>query len=42
MAPPLMAAVATRWISEGTLMRIVEAIREESAARQALAARAAP
>lgn len=40
MAPPLAAAVATRWIADGTLAKIVAAIREESAARQELAAAA--
>jgi DNA-binding transcriptional MocR family regulator len=39
MASPLMAGVATRWIADGTLPRIVEAIREESAMRQTMAAR---
>ncbi|WP_165645254.1 aminotransferase class I/II-fold pyridoxal phosphate-dependent enzyme, partial [Oharaeibacter diazotrophicus] len=38
MASPLAAAVATRWIADGTLAKIVAAIREESAARQEIAA----
>lgn len=40
MAPPLMTAVASRWIADGTLASIVEAVRAESAARQEIAARA--
>ncbi|MCX5513598.1 PLP-dependent aminotransferase family protein [Kaistia algarum] len=39
MASPLMAAVASRWISDGTLHRITAALTEEAAARQLLAAR---
>ncbi|MBM6594220.1 aminotransferase-like domain-containing protein [Microvirga pudoricolor] len=39
MAPPLMTALATRWIEDGTLDAITAAIREESAARQAIARR---
>jgi DNA-binding transcriptional MocR family regulator len=39
MAPPLMAALASRWIQDGTLEAITAAIREESAARQAIARR---
>lgn len=39
MASPLTAAIASRWISDGSLSRIVDAVREESSARQALAAR---
>ncbi|MEA1648684.1 PLP-dependent aminotransferase family protein [Nitrospirillum sp. BR 11164] len=38
MASPLTAALATRWIEEGTAARVLEAIRREAAARQALAA----
>jgi len=38
MAPPLTAALATRWISDGTLNEISGAIRAESAARQIIAA----
>lgn len=37
MPAPLMAAVVTRWMSDGTAGAIVEAIRAEAAARQALA-----
>jgi DNA-binding transcriptional MocR family regulator len=37
MAPPLMASLVSRWNAEGVLQAIVEAIRAESAARQALA-----
>jgi DNA-binding transcriptional MocR family regulator len=40
MPPPLMTALASRWIADGTLGAIVEAVRAESAARQAIAARA--
>lgn len=39
MAPPLMAALATRWILDGTLDAVTAAIRAESAARQAIARR---
>lgn len=39
MAPPLMAALATRWVQEGVAGEITAAIRAESVARQALAAR---
>jgi DNA-binding transcriptional MocR family regulator len=38
MASPLTAALATRWIEDGTAARVLEAIRQEAAARQALAA----
>lgn len=38
MAPPLLAALASRWITDGTLAEIVTAIREENGRRQALAA----
>ena len=38
MAPPLMAALASHWIGEGTLDRLARAIGEENAARQRLAA----
>lgn len=37
MASPLTAALATRWIGDGTADEILAAIREESRARQALA-----
>ena len=39
MPPPLMAAVAARWISDGSLARITVALREEASARQAIAAK---
>ncbi|MBH0239792.1 PLP-dependent aminotransferase family protein [Methylobrevis sp. L22] len=39
MAPPLMTAVASRWIADGTLLGIVAALREECAARQEIAVR---
>lgn len=39
MPPPLMAAMASRWIADGTLTRITAAIRAENIARQRLAAR---
>lgn len=38
MAPPLMAAVASRWIADATLDHITAAIRAENAERQKLAA----
>ena len=38
MAPPLMAALASRWIADGTLDGITAAIREENTQRQKLAA----
>lgn len=38
MAPPLMAAVASRWISDGTVDRITAAIRAENTERQKIAA----
>lgn len=38
MAPPLMSALASRWIADGTLDEITRAIRAESAERQKLAA----
>ncbi|SCB40233.1 PLP-dependent aminotransferase family protein [Rhizobium hainanense] len=37
MAPPLMSALASRWISDGTLARIANAIRTENVERQKLA-----
>ncbi|WP_246776723.1 PLP-dependent aminotransferase family protein [Microvirga sp. VF16] len=39
MMPPLMAALASKWILDGTLDAITAAIREESAARQSIARR---
>jgi DNA-binding transcriptional MocR family regulator len=39
MLPPLMAALASKWILDGTLDAITTAIRQESAARQAIARR---
>ncbi|MDO5631821.1 MAG: PLP-dependent aminotransferase family protein [Paracoccus sp. (in: a-proteobacteria)] len=39
MPPPLMAGLASRWISDGTLARITRAIRAENIARQQIAAR---
>ncbi|EEF79223.1 aminotransferase-like domain-containing protein [Methylophaga thiooxydans] len=38
MAPPLMCALVTRWIYDGTLDDIAQAIRQENNARQQLAA----
>jgi DNA-binding transcriptional MocR family regulator len=38
MASPLMAALATRWIEDGTADSILRFIRSEAAARQRLAA----
>lgn len=37
MPAPLMAAVATRWLRDGTANAVVEAVRAEAAARQVLA-----
>ena len=42
MAPPLMAAVASRWIGDGTLAELAAAIRAENRARQELARRLLP
>lgn len=39
MASPITAALATRWIVSGCAHRLLEAVRNESAARQAMAAR---
>ncbi|MBF9234433.1 aminotransferase-like domain-containing protein [Microvirga alba] len=39
MVPPLMAALASQWILDGTLDATTAAIREESAARQVIARR---
>lgn len=38
MAPPLMSALASRWIVDGTLDEIAQSIRAENEARQTLAA----
>lgn len=38
MASPFTNALATRWVADGTAMAMCEAIRDESMARQALAA----
>ena len=38
MAPPLMSALASRWIADGTLDEIIRAIRAENVERQKLAA----
>ncbi|WP_339764872.1 PLP-dependent aminotransferase family protein [uncultured Hoeflea sp.] len=42
MASPLTAAIASRWIEDGTAEAVVAAIRAETAARQAIAARILP
>ncbi len=39
MAPPLMTALASQWVLDGTLDTITTAVRDESAARQKMAAR---
>lgn len=39
MASPVTAALATRWIVSGIAHRLLDAVREESAARQVIAAR---
>jgi DNA-binding transcriptional MocR family regulator len=38
MAPPLMSALASRWIADGTLEEIAKSVSVENAARQKLAA----
>ncbi|PWL16338.1 PLP-dependent aminotransferase family protein [Falsochrobactrum shanghaiense] len=38
MAPPLLASLASHWVSDGTLREITRAIRNENATRQKLAA----
>jgi DNA-binding transcriptional MocR family regulator len=38
MAPPLMAALASRWIADGVVDRVTAAIRAENAERQKIAA----
>jgi len=42
MASPLTAALATRWIADGTADAMLDAIRAESAARQSVARRVLP
>lgn len=42
MASPLTAALATRWVSDGTALAMLEATRRESVARQQLAAEHLP
>jgi DNA-binding transcriptional MocR family regulator len=42
MASPLSAAIVTRWMEEGTAAAILSAIRGETAARQAIAAKLLP
>lgn len=42
MTAPLMAAVATTWIREGTAETLLKAVRAEAVARRALAAEALP
>jgi DNA-binding transcriptional MocR family regulator len=42
MASPLSAAIVTRWMEEGTAAAILSAIRAETAARQAIAAKLLP
>jgi DNA-binding transcriptional MocR family regulator len=37
MAPPLLAELATRWVRDGTAVRLEQARREEAAARQEIA-----
>lgn len=39
MASPVTNALATRWVSDGTAEAMLQAVRDESRARQALAAR---
>ena len=42
MASPLAAAIASRWIEDGTAEAVISAIRNETGARQAIAARILP
>lgn len=42
MPPPLMAAVATRWIQEGAAETLLNAVRAETRARRAIASGALP
>jgi DNA-binding transcriptional MocR family regulator len=42
MASPLSAAIATRWIEDGTAADVAAAIRHEASARQAIAASVLP
>ena len=42
MASPLTAAIASRWIEDGTANAVLAAIRDETRARQSLAARILP
>jgi DNA-binding transcriptional MocR family regulator len=42
MGSPLTAAIATRWIEDGTAEAVLEAIRRETTARRAIAARILP
>ena len=42
MVSPFAAAIATRWMEDGTAAAILSAIRAETAARQAIAARLLP
>ncbi|MEX2616774.1 MAG: PLP-dependent aminotransferase family protein [Alphaproteobacteria bacterium] len=42
MAPPLMAEIATRWITDGTAERVLESHKTAAAERQAIAARILP
>jgi DNA-binding transcriptional MocR family regulator len=42
MPPPLMAAIATRWIQDGDAERLLAAVRAETRARRAIAAEALP
>jgi DNA-binding transcriptional MocR family regulator len=42
MASPLTASIATRWIEDGTANAVLDAIRHETKARQAIAAQILP
>jgi DNA-binding transcriptional MocR family regulator len=42
MPPPLMAAIATRWINDGTAEALLGAVRAEARARRAIAAEVLP
>lgn len=42
MTPPLMVALATQWIADGTVEQVIAAVRQEGAARQHIARQILP
>lgn len=42
MTPPLMVALATQWIADGTAEQVIAAVRQEGAARQLIARQILP